>query len=65
MMPGSTDGGGGNPISMFIPIIGMLVIFYFLLIAFQHGMRTYLKAQTATCALFNIKFKCYHIAQVF
>jgi len=32
MMPGSTDGGGGNPISMFIPIVGMLVIFYFLLI---------------------------------
>ncbi|MCH7548080.1 MAG: preprotein translocase subunit YajC [Candidatus Krumholzibacteriota bacterium] len=30
-MPGNTE-GGGSPFSMFIPIIGMLVIFYFLLI---------------------------------
>jgi len=32
MVPGNTDGGGGSPFGMFIPIIGMLVIFYFLLI---------------------------------
>jgi len=32
MVPGNTEGGGGNPIQMFIPIIGMLLIFYFLLI---------------------------------
>lgn len=31
MTPGNTE-GGGSPFSMFIPIIGMLVIFYFLLI---------------------------------
>ena len=31
MMPSGTD-GGANPMSMFIPIIGMLLIFYFLLI---------------------------------
>jgi preprotein translocase subunit YajC len=32
MVPANPEGGGGNPLSMFIPIIGMLVIFYFLLI---------------------------------
>jgi preprotein translocase subunit YajC len=26
------EGGGGNPLSMLIPILGMLAIFYFLLI---------------------------------
>ena len=31
MMPSGTE-GGANPMSMFIPIIGMLAIFYFLLI---------------------------------
>jgi preprotein translocase subunit YajC len=28
----SPDGQGGNPLGMFVPLIGMLVIFYFLLI---------------------------------
>jgi len=32
MVPANPEGGGGNPFGMFIPIIGMLVIFYFLLI---------------------------------
>ncbi len=32
MMPGNTEGGGGSPFGMLIPIVGMLLIFYLLLI---------------------------------
>lgn len=31
MMPANPD-GGGSPLAMFVPLLGMLVIFYFLLI---------------------------------
>jgi preprotein translocase subunit YajC len=32
MMPASPDGAGPSPVSMLLPIVGMLAIFYFLLI---------------------------------
>jgi preprotein translocase subunit YajC len=32
MMPADPSGGGPNPISMLLPLVGMLAIFYFLLI---------------------------------
>lgn len=32
MAPSNPDGGGASPLSMLFPIIGMLLIFYFLLI---------------------------------
>lgn len=32
MMPANTDGGGPSPFSMLLPLLGMLAIFYFLLI---------------------------------
>ena len=32
MAPANPDGGGASPLSMLFPIIGMLLIFYFLLI---------------------------------
>ncbi len=32
MMPGDPSGGGASPFSMLLPLLGMLAIFYFLLI---------------------------------
>ena len=32
MMPGDPSGGGASPFSMLLPLVGMLAIFYFLLI---------------------------------
>ena len=32
MMPGNPDGAGPSPFSMLLPLLGMLLIFYFLLI---------------------------------
>ena len=32
MMPGNPTGGGPSPFSMLLPILGMLLIFYFLMI---------------------------------
>ena len=32
MMPANPEGGGGSPFGMLIPIVGMLLIFYLLLI---------------------------------
>jgi len=32
MMPANPDGGGPSPFSMLLPLLGMLAIFYFLLI---------------------------------
>ena len=32
MMPGDPSGAGANPFSMLLPLLGMLLIFYFLLI---------------------------------
>lgn len=31
-MPANPNGGGGNPLTMLVPILGMLAIFYLLLI---------------------------------
>jgi len=40
----SPDGQGGNPLGMFVPLIGMLVIFYFLLIRPQQKRQKETKA---------------------
>ena len=40
----SPDGQAGNPLGMFVPLIGMLVIFYFLLIRPQQKRQKETKA---------------------